>query len=413
MVKIVNRLQTLISQLCPNGVEYKSLGELATDIYRGSGIKRDEVTEIGTPCVRYGEIYTTYGIWFEECVSHTIEVNIVNRKYFEHGDILFAITGESVEEIAKSCAYIGNERCLAGGDIVVLKHNQDAKYLSYALSTAEAQMQKSRGKVKSKVVHSSVPAIKEIVVPIPPLEVQREIVRILDNFTVLIANLIAELTVRKTQYEFYRRRFYSGFQNCDIEWMKTRDLKDDSFWLMPATPNYIDAGVPYITSKNIRNGCIDFSDIKYISEEDFLKISGNRSIQKNDLLITMIGTIGEAAFVDEFTYFYGQNMYLVRLNEQKILRKYYYYYLTSEKVKSGLMSKKNASSQGYIKAGSIEEMEIPVPTLEMQRKIVYVLEHFDNLCNDLVNGLPAEIEARQKQYEYYRDKLLTFKELSE
>ena len=200
MVKIVSRLQELISQLCPNGVEYKSLGELATDIYRGSGIKRDEVAEVGTPCVRYGEIYTTYGVWFEECVSHTIEEKILNRKYFEHGDILFAITGESVEEIAKSCAYIGNEKCLAGGDIVVLKHNQDAKYLSYALSTTEAQAQKSRGKVKSKVVHSSVPAIKEIVVPIPPIEVQREIVLILDYFT----ELTAELTARKKQYEYYR-----------------------------------------------------------------------------------------------------------------------------------------------------------------------------------------------------------------
>lgn len=85
----MSRLNELISQLCPNGVEYKSLGELATDIYGGSGIKRDEITEIDMPCVRYGEIYTTYGIWFEECVSHTIEENSVNKKYFEHGDILF------------------------------------------------------------------------------------------------------------------------------------------------------------------------------------------------------------------------------------------------------------------------------------------------------------------------------------
>lgn len=101
-----------------------------------------------------------------------------------------------VEDIAKSCAYIGHEKCLAGGDIVVLKHNQDPKYLAYALSTSDARMQKRKGKVKSKVVHSSVPAIKEIVIPIPPLEVQCEIILILDNFT--------ELTARKKQYEFYR-----------------------------------------------------------------------------------------------------------------------------------------------------------------------------------------------------------------
>ena len=190
------------------GVEYKSLGEIAIDIYRGSGVKRDQVTDTGCPCVRYGEIYTTYGIWFDECVSHTDASKIIGSKFFEHGDILFAITGESVEDIAKSTAYVGHEKCLAGGDIVVLKHRQDPKYLSYALATSTARKQKSSGKVKSKVVHSSIPAIKDIVIPVPPLPVQAEIVRILDNFTEvtteLTEQLTAELTARKKQYEFYR-----------------------------------------------------------------------------------------------------------------------------------------------------------------------------------------------------------------
>ena len=82
-----------------------------------------------------------------------------------------------IQDIAKSCAYVGHEKCLAGGDIVVLKHKQNPKYLSYALATTDAQRQKSSGKVKSKVVHSSVPAIKDIVIPIPPLPVQSEIVK--------------------------------------------------------------------------------------------------------------------------------------------------------------------------------------------------------------------------------------------
>ena len=150
--------------------------------------------------MRYGEIYTTYGVWFDTCVSHTKLEYIQSPKYFEHGDILFAITGESVEEIAKSTAYVGNEKCLAGGDIVVLKHRQNPKYLAYALSTIEAQAQKSRGKVKSKVVHSSVPSIKEILVPVPPMEVQREVVEVLDKFALLTAELTAELEKRKKQY---------------------------------------------------------------------------------------------------------------------------------------------------------------------------------------------------------------------
>ena len=158
------------------------MGEIAIDFYRGNGILRTQVTDTGVPCVRYGEIYTSYGIWFQECLSHTKLEFLNSPKYFEYGDILFAITGESIEEIAKCTAYVGNEKCLAGGDIVVMKHNQNPKYIAYALSTTEAQRQKSKGKVKSKVVHSSVPAIKEISIPLPPLEIQSEIVKILDNF---------------------------------------------------------------------------------------------------------------------------------------------------------------------------------------------------------------------------------------
>ena len=178
------------------------LGQIATEIFRGSGITRDQITESGVPCVRYGEIYTTYGIHFDKCISHTTIEKISNPKYFEHGDILFAITGEKVEDIAKSTAYVGNARCLAGGDIVVLKHNQNPKYLSYALATSDAVRQKTKGKVKSKVVHSSVPAIKEIEIP-----------KILDRFDRLCNDLSeglpAEIEARQKQYEYYRDKLLS------------------------------------------------------------------------------------------------------------------------------------------------------------------------------------------------------------
>lgn len=204
----MSKLNELIAQLCPNGVEYKALREIATDIYRGSGIKRDQVSGSGVPCVRYGEIYTTYDIWFDECVSCTSLEYISSPKYFEHGDILFAVTGESIEDIAKSTAYVGYDKCLAGGDIVVLKHKQNPKYLAYALSTTSARKQKSAGKVKSKVVHASISSVESITIPVPPLPIQSEIVRILDSYTEFTAELIAELTeeiaARQKQYEFYR-----------------------------------------------------------------------------------------------------------------------------------------------------------------------------------------------------------------
>lgn len=163
------------------GWERKKLGDIALDMYRGFGIRRDQVTEDGVPCVRYGEIYTTYNVSFDTCISHTKEEFISSPKYFENGDLLFAITGESVEDIGKTIAYLGNERCLLGGDIICMKHEQNPKFLAYALSTTDAIKQKGMGKTKLKVVHTNAPALKAISIPIPPLSEQQAIVTHLDT----------------------------------------------------------------------------------------------------------------------------------------------------------------------------------------------------------------------------------------
>jgi Type I restriction modification DNA specificity domain. len=150
-------------------------------MFRGSGVKREQVTEHGIPCVRYGEIYTKYNYHFDNCYSHTLAEYVSSPKYFEYGNILFAITGESVEEIGKSIAYTGNEKCIAGGDIVVMKHNQEPRYISYALSTPSAIKQKGHGKTKLKVVHTNIPSLKEIIIPIAPINEQVKIADTLDT----------------------------------------------------------------------------------------------------------------------------------------------------------------------------------------------------------------------------------------
>jgi type I restriction enzyme S subunit len=181
---------------------------------------------------------------------------------------------------------------------------------------------------------------------------------------------------------------------------------------MPATPKFTaDGDIPYITSKNIKGGHIDFSKIKKISKESFLDISKNRPIVKDDILISMIGTIGEVARVkDSDLDFYGQNMYLVRLDQEKINVGYFLHFFDSKKMKNYFSSIKNNSSQGYLKAGQIESLKIPVPSLPEQERIVSMLDKFDALVNNISIGLPAEIKARRSQYEYYRGKLLTFNE---
>jgi type I restriction enzyme S subunit len=393
----MTNLNHLIAELCPNGVEYKTLGEIATEMYRGSGITRDQVTAAGTPCVRYGEIYTTYNIWFNDCVSHTDEKVIPNKKYFEHGDVLFAITGESVEEIAKSCVYIGNGKCLAGGDLVVMKHNQDPKYLAYALSTTESQQQKSKGKVKSKVVHSSVPALEGIIIPLPPLPVQREIVQILDNFT----ELTAELTARKTQYEYYRKRILN-FGN-DVKLMTLGEIGRVAMCKRIMKAETASEGdVPFY-----KIGTFGKTADAYISAGTYERYKRDYSFPKRgDILISAAGTIGRAVIYDgEPAYYQDSNIVWLEHNENQALNKYlfYCYQLSPWHVSTG-------GTIARLYNDNISKAKIPLPSLKEQARIVAILDRFDTLTSDITSGLPVEIEARRKQYEYYRDKLMTFKE---
>ena len=395
-----SRLDELIQELCPNGVEYKTLGDIATDVFRGSGIKRDQVTEEGIPCVRYGEIYTTYGIWFDSCVSHTQLEYVSSPKYFSHGDILFAITGESVEDIAKSCAYVGNEECLAGGDIVVLKHNENPKYLSYALATEDARRQKSAGKVKSKVVHSSVPAIKAIQISVPPLPVQSEIVQILDNFT--------ELTARKKQYEFYRDKLLT-FGDAEMPIVELRSVvKRSCSGATPAKGNfefYDNGTIPWIRTQDVRFNEITEVD-SYITEKAVVETAA-KWIPENCVIVAISGATAGRCAINKIKATTNQHCLNLEIDETKALYRYVYYCVYSKY--DELLSRKQGA-RGDLNSSLVLSLEIPVPSLDVQQRLVNVLDNFDAICSDLKIGLPAEIEARQKQYEYYRDKLLAFKE---
>lgn len=191
-----------------------------------------------------------------------------------------------------------------------------------------------------------------------------------------------------------------------VEWKKLEDVVLDKFWIMPATPNFDERGeIPYITSKNIKGGNIDFNKSKLINRSDFLEISRNRPILKDDILISMIGTIGEVARVKQSDLdFYGQNMYLIRLNQDIIDIFFFLHYFDSPLMKNYFFSIKNNSGQGYLKSNHIEKIQIPIPSLSIQREIAKTLDTFTALTAELT----AELTMREKQYHYYLDKLLTF-----
>ena len=166
----------------PSGWEIKKLKYIADSFSKGSGITKEEIVINGdTPCVRYGELYTKYDYHFTECQTRTNLGIIETPKYFSHGDVLFTCTGELVEEIGKSIAYLGNEKCLAGGDIIVLKHSQDPMFMGFALDSKYVQGQKSFGKTKLKVVHISSEEIARLLIVLPSKEEQKEIADYLDK----------------------------------------------------------------------------------------------------------------------------------------------------------------------------------------------------------------------------------------
>ena len=422
----MSKLDELIRELCPDGVEYKTLGEIAVDIYRGAGITREQVTVDGTPCVRYGEIYTTYGVWFDKCVSHTDEAKLTSKKYFEYGDVLFAITGESVDDIAKCCAYIGHEKCLAGGDIVVLKHNQDPKYLSYVLATTDARQQKSKGKVKSKVVHSSVPAIREIKVPIPPIEIQREIVRILDDYTENIVELqnqlTAEITARQKQYEFYRDKLLTfdvlrgGTIDFDREILCR--IADLGKWSGGKTPSmaekkYWESGtIPWVSSKDVKQPILS-DTIDHITNAAVDEASMTVYPAGSVAIVTRSGILRHTFPVTYIPFETTVNQDIkILVTKEGISSRYVSHALQAYGESIRRTTKKQGGTVDSLDFQKVLAYKIPVPPLDVQNRIVNVLDNFEKICSDLNIGLPAEIEARQKQYEYYRDKLLTFKEVA-
>ena len=412
-----------------------TLKEIATSIYRGSGIKREQITESGIPCVRYGEIYTTYNTWFDKCVSHTQEECISNPKYFEHGDILFAITGESVEDIAKSIAYVGNEKCMAGGDIVVMKHQQNPRYLSHVLNTSFAREQKSKGKVKSKVVHSNVPSIEQIKIPLPSLEVQKRYADVLDNFEQICNDLNiglpAEIEARKKQYEYYRDLLLTFAETGNIiatDRQTVIKLVQYVFGYAPVKlseiativrggnfqkKDFVASGRPCIHYGQMYTHFGVYADktLTYVNDEVFNK---SKIAQKSDIVMAVTSENVEdvcscTAWLGDEKIAISGHTAIISHNQNAKYLSYFFHSKSFFEQKKRLAHGTKVIEVTPSKLGVIE---ILLPTIEEQERIVSILDRFDSLCNNISTGLPAEIEARKKQYEYFRDKMLSFKEIS-
>lgn len=249
-------------------------------------------------------------------------------------------------------------------------------------------------------------------IPVPPLPVQREIVRILDNFTELTEELTAELTARKQQYEYYRNRLLTfDIHGGGISRVVQRTLGDIAKFVYGYTDKAKDTGdVRFIRITDINDdGCLGPSDAKYV---DLTEESKKYLLKKGDLLLARTGaTYGKTLFFDsDEPAIYASFLIKIVLDKTVIRNRYYWHFSKSSLYREQAEKYVSKGGQQQFNANAVSRVKIPVPSLEAQDRIIGVLDNFDVICTDLNIGLPAEIEARQKQYEYYRDKLLSFEE---
>lgn len=194
----MSKLEKLIQQYCPDGVEYVPLSSIGT-IKRGNGLQKKDFVKTGIGCIHYGQIYTKFGLFTDKTLTY-VDKNLADHLlHIEKGDLVIACTSENIEDVCKAVAWLGDDSIVTGGHSCVLHHNQNPKYIAYFFQTESFQRQKRKYAYGTKVIDIKPDSIGKIEIPVPPLPVQEEIVRILDAFT----ELQAELQKRKQQYNYY------------------------------------------------------------------------------------------------------------------------------------------------------------------------------------------------------------------
>ena len=401
----MSKLDELLRELCPDGVEYKKLGEIAT-ISRGGNFQKKDFLAEGVPCIHYGQIYTKYGLFADKTFTFISEECAKKQKMAQPNDIVMAVTSENIEDVCKCLAWLGDEPVAVSGHSAIIHHNQNAKYLVYYFYSQMFFAQKRKLAHGTKVIEVTPDALVDIALPVPPVEIQCEIVRILDNFTNLTAELTAELTARKTQYSYYRDKLLT-FESR-IQLLPLKDIAKFSYGYTDKAQEHGDTRFLRITDI-AEDGTMKPEGAKYILLNDESK---KYLVKKGDLLLARTGaTYGKTLYVpDDSPAVYASFLIKIELDNSKILNRYYWHFSKSNQYWRQAEKLVSKGGQQQFNTNAVERVVVPVPPLDVQNRIVNVLDNFEKICSDLNIGLPAEIEARQKQYEYYRDKLLTFAE---
>lgn len=393
----MSRIDDLIEEHCSGGVPFKTLGEVGTFV-RGNGLQKKDLTNEGVGAIHYGQVFTTYGTATMETKSFVDPAFATRLRKAKAGDLVIATTSENDADVCKAVAWLGESEIAISGDAFVYQHSLDPLYMAFYFQTEAFQSQKRKFISGTKVKRVSGADLARITIPIPPLAIQREIATILDQMESLKAKLESqlesELELRSRQYAFHRDSLLTFAEIERVRWATLNEISTNlDAQRRPVTKSARQPGsIPYYGA----SGIVDYvSD--YIFDGDYLLVSedgANLVARSSPIAFSASGQtwINNHAHVLEFPTYAERRFVEIYLNSIDLSP-----YLTG-------------AAQPKLNQANLNKIPIPVPDLNEQERIVAILDKFGALVNDLSIVLPAEIAARRRQYEYYRDKLLTFEE---
>ena len=394
----MNRIERLIEKMCPDGVPQVELGSICQP-FAGFAFKSNlfNTSGDGFPLIRIRDVNSGN--------SGTFYSGDYDEKYLvRNGDLLIGMDGDF------QCVQWSRGVGLLNQRVSRLQDFSEQALPRFVFFLMQIRIPRlNSGKGRSTVAHLSASEIRNILIPLPPLEIQKEIVNILDKFTELEAGLEAELEAREKQYEEVRRRlldFESDTSNHPLGEMIREMCPEGVEVEALGESNSLSIKIGQFVKKTRQSEDFEYpvfnggtTPTGYYNEFNF---------EGDSVVISARGSIGFVNYL-ESRFWAGNSCYVIQTDQEKLYSKYLYYWLKHQQ--ENLVKLKSVGGIPAINLGPLSRFHFPFPPLEIQKEIVRILDNLDSLVNSVNEGIPAEIEARRKQYEYYRDKLLTFKEL--
>ncbi|MDP0403532.1 restriction endonuclease subunit S [Glaesserella parasuis] len=415
-------------------VEWKSLEDIA-EIYGGlSGKTKSDFENGNAKYITYKNVFDNIEINFD--ILETVKITQTETQHkVKYGDVLFTASSETANDVGmssvvtKEIEYDVYLNSFSFG----LRFNENIKiipeYSKYLFRTYSIRNEISKTASGVTRFNISKARFKKIIIPIPPIDVQQEIVRILDAFTSLTAELTAELTSRQKQYQYFRDKLLNFDDISDRGGYETNSItkalwhnKEVVFKALGEVgtlirgnglqkKDFTEVGVPAIHYGQIYTyyGLETNKTLSFVSTELAQKL---RKVDKGDVVITNtsenLEDVGKAvAYFGEEQAVTGGHATIFKPSNE-ILTKFFVYLTLSPK----FIEQKRKLAKGTkvidVSATDMAKIKVPIPDLQTQQKIVEILDKFEHLTNSITEGLPKEIELRRKQYEYYREQLLSF-----